>query len=112
MRDLLQEAIELVAEYLRDDPTLPADTCDATKVDSHALSEDAAIWLPRKHCAFSGCNHAFVSGKKLVQHLQEDPAHNQLLSTIIHHMPATIDKDDVKFFSAYSEAIAVKTRHL
>ena len=110
MRDLLQEAIELVAEYLRDDPTLPADTGDATKVDPHALSEDAAIWLPRKHCAFSGCNHTFVSGKKLVQHLQEDPAHNQLLSTIIHHMPATIDKDDVRFFSAYSEAIAVKTR--
>jgi len=110
MRDVLQKSIELVAEHLRDDPTLPADASDATQVDPNALAEDAAVWLPRKHCAFSGCNRAFDSGEELVKHLQDDAAHRKVLSAVTHLMPASSDKDDVRFFSAYSEAIAVKTR--
>ena len=51
----LQEALELVANDIRAAPTVPGDPNDAEEPDPDALREDAAVELPRKHCAFKGC---------------------------------------------------------
>ncbi len=116
VRGLLVEALEMAAEFLRDDPTVPAAEGNATEPDPAALSEEAAAALPRKHCAFSGCRATFApdgklsAGEQLCQHLQRDPSHRAVLEAVIKRMPLCPESDDVKFFSAYCEVIATKTR--
>ncbi len=105
-----------VRGLLRDDPTVPAAEGNATEPDPAALSEEAAAALPRKHCAFSGCRATFApdgklsAGEQLCQHLQRDPSHRAVLEAVIKRMPLCPESDDVKFFSAYCEVIATKTR--
>ena len=47
----MDEALKIVAEQVRADPTLPADEMDGEQPRQDAYSETAAVHLPRKHCA-------------------------------------------------------------
>ena len=109
-RDSLQQALELVAENLREDPTLPCDPLDSQRGDPDALREDAAIELPPKHCAFVGCARSFASGAQLSQHLATDPCHSKILAAVTRCMAPSRDSIEVRRFSAYCEAIAWKVR--
>ena len=109
-RDLLQQALELVAENLREDPTLPGDPIDSTQADPDALREDAAVVLQPAHCAFAGCTRTFVSGEDLSKHLEAESEHIKLLSAVTRCMAPSQDSEQLRRFSAYCEAIACKIR--
>ena len=109
-RDSLQQALELVSENIREDPTLPCDPLDAQRADPDALREDAAIELQSTHCAFVGCARSFESGAQLSQHLATDPCHSQLLAAVTRCMAPSSDSAEVRRFSAYCEVIAWKVR--
>ena len=52
-RIVLEDALGMLADQLRDWPMLPCDAEDASIPDADALRETSAIQLPRKHCGFS-----------------------------------------------------------
>ena len=79
-------------------------------MDPEALREDAAVELPSAHCAFLGCTGCFESGEQLSQHPEADPEHNTLLSAVTRNMSPSQDSEQVRRFSAYCEAIAMKIR--
>ena len=110
LRDLLQQALELVGENLREHPTLPSDPLDAEVADAQALLEDAAVELPVTHCAFAGCTRRCGSSEELSKHLASDDGHSKCLAAVTRSMPPSADSMDVRRFSAYCEAIAWKVR--
>ena len=61
----------LVAANIREDPTLPGSTDNPQVASAEALREDAAVFLPRKHCAFIGCTDTFSSDAGLIEHLEK-----------------------------------------
>ena len=71
LREVFDNALKLVVEHIRENPTLPSGSKDATNADADALREDAAILLPRKHCAFIGCDYTCESDDELIRHLQD-----------------------------------------
>jgi hypothetical protein len=110
LRDLLQQALELVGENLREHPTLPSDPLDAEVANAQALLEDAAVELPVTHCAFAGCSRRCGSSEELSKHLASDDDHSKCLAAVTRCMPPSADSMDVRRFSAYCEAIAWKVR--
>ena len=69
--DCLTNALKLVVEHIRENPTLPSCGKDTTNADVDALREDAAVMLPRKHCAFIGCDNTCESDDELIRHLHD-----------------------------------------
>ena len=109
-RENLYNALCMVSAELRDDPTLPCDPEDESQPDPSALKEDVAVELPAKHCAFIGCAANFSSDAELMEHLQQNSSHKQLLSAVTRCMPPSNDSEAVRLFSAYCEALAEKVR--
>ena len=109
-RDLLHAALALVAENLREESTLPANPADAETVDTDALREDIAVELPTKHCAFRGCAHTFESQSELTKHIVSHDEHRRCLAAVTQLMNPSNDSEEMRLLSAYSEAIATKTR--
>ena len=54
-RARIREELEKLSRCLREEPTVPADPGDPEKPWAAALLEDAAVQLPKKHCASQGC---------------------------------------------------------
>ena len=50
----LEHEIQILENNLRDEPTIPADKQNPSKLCSAALLIDAAVELPSQHCAFKG----------------------------------------------------------
>ena len=78
-----------------------------------ALREDAAVVLPKKHCAFKGCSWSGSRGGDLAEHLAVK--HSKLLDEVAILLPVEPGRDVAddladRRMSAYSEAIAVVVR--
>ena len=72
-----------------------------------ALSDDAAVFLPPKHCAFNGCAWSAQNGEQLLEHASVD--HSGLLSQVTELVPTDHSLQE-RVWSAYNEAIAVVVR--
>ena len=55
-RAALEQALETLSGELRQCPTLPADPEDQERPWMAARSEESAVLLPAKHCAFRSCD--------------------------------------------------------
>ena len=68
--------------------------------------------LPRKHCAFSGCNEPFDDETSKLEHLREHlrGKHGELLGKAMNLLPACYEEED-RLISVYNEAIAEKVRN-
>ena len=100
----------MVSSSMREHPTLPACRKDPQIADTHALREDVAVDLPKKHCAFRGCTAEAKSDAELIDHLLADSKHSLALSAVTRKMPVSQDDERVRMFSAYCEALALKVR--
>ena len=106
-RCVLEHALEILAAQLRPDPTLPADTADPAQASRAALLEDAAVQLPRKHCAFKRCVWCGPTDADLHAHLVEQ--HSAALDGVASLLSAAFDLDERRY-SSYNEAIAAIVR--
>ena len=55
----LHLAIVELSSYMRQYPTVPADTKCPNEPIWEVFDDSCAVVLPRKHCAFSGCKESF-----------------------------------------------------
>ena len=89
------------------EPTVPADPDDASKPWAIAMVEDAAVQLPRAHCAFKGCAWSGDTDDEREQHLEE--VHAGAIERVAELLPACYSRRE-RFTGAYSEAIATLIR--
>ena len=102
VRVKMEAAVEKLAEQLRLEPTLPADSSDTCMPCAAALLEDCAIQLPAKHCAFRGCDWHGDSNSMLIGHLLEN--HRSELQACTDLYPSSTSLHN-RLLSAYSAAI-------
>jgi hypothetical protein len=70
-RRKLEQSLEALAGEIRDVPTVPADALNAMEPRKDALSTQAAVQLPAKHCAFLGCVETFECEEALLNHVHD-----------------------------------------
>ena len=71
------------------------------------MMEDAAVQLPRTHCAFKGCAWTGDTDEEIEQHLED--THAGALERIAELLPASYSRKG-RFAGAHSEAIATQIR--
>ena len=118
-RAKLESAIFALAAELRDNPTLPSDSKDASQPMEDALRDDMAPLLPPKHCGFKGCMWTLPWPAKadagserhreteLVSHIKD--AHLDLVAPVVDLLPTCFSPHEL-FAAAYNEALGVKVR--
>ena len=92
LRSHMDRALAHIAEYLRDDVTVPADPADAERADPAALAEDYAVQLPRKHCAFADCTWTGDTDAELTCHLRSTKQHLDVLFPAVRVLPPGLGK--------------------
>ena len=68
-RARIERALKQLSSCLREEPTIPADPDNLDRPWGAALLEDAAVQLPKKHCAFKGCGWTGHSDSEQLEHL-------------------------------------------
>ena len=117
----LEDALDALANAYRSHPTLPGSLTDDGGPDPLALASNAAVVLPRKHCAFKGCREHFENDDALVDHSQNSAEHMQWLGPAAKFLalPASDAKkcftgaagvDRLRVASVYNEGLAVAVR--
>ena len=86
---------------------MPADPEDPAKPWAAALLEDAAVQLPKKHCAFRGCGWSGSEEEERMAHLQR--THGYAVGLVAGLLPECYSREE-RFAAAYSEAIATIVR--
>ena len=86
---------------------MPADPEDPAKPWAAALLEDAAVQLPKKHCAFRGCGWSGSEEEERMAHLQR--THTDAIGLVAGLLPECYSREE-RFAAAYSEAIATIVR--
>ena len=69
LRSLLEDALDTLSYHCRIFHTLPADEDKSLELLQAAYAEDAAIVLPLKHCACSGCSWCGDDAKSQAVHI-------------------------------------------
>ena len=112
MRSLLEDALDTLSYYLRNIPTLPADKENSCEPLPAAYADDAAIVLPLKRCAFSGCLWCGYDAKSQAVHMVEH--HYDLLQegkeAYKRYKTMAYDTDDILALSIYNESLAIAIR--
>ena len=106
-RARIEEELEKLSRCLREEPTVPADPGDLEKPWAAALLEDAAVQLPKKHCAFKGCAWIGSSDEELYAHVAHD--HGGVVDRVAKLLPACFSQEERRA-GAYNEAIATLVR--
>ena len=118
-RAKLESAIAALAMELRDNPTVPADSRDATQPMEEAFNDDIAPLLPPKHCAFKSCTWTLAWPEKadagterqreakLVSHVRD--AHLASIAPVADRLPGCFSPDE-RVAAAYNEALGFKVR--
>ena len=108
----MQEALDDLSHLFRDHPTLPGDPANPLEEFPFAASNDAAVLLPSKHCAFKGCFWCGTDAVSQVEHLLE--IHEEDLQDAMDHFralrPNGFDDKFVLALSVYNEGIATAIR--
>ena len=92
---------------MREVPTVPADPLDPGKPWAAAFREDAAVELPKKHCAFKGCLWKGSLDETLLRHLAA--VHGEAVDGVAKLLPMCYAPAERRF-AAYNEAIATLVR--
>ena len=96
----------------RDYPTLPADPCEPSNPLPGARSNDQALLLPKKHCAFNGCAWCGKDSMSLVMHILEN--HEDDLKPAMQCFealrPCVYEDENMLALSVYNEGIAIPVR--
>ena len=112
LRQSLELALFTLSELFRKYPTLPADPTNACEHMEEAHDDTSALLLPRKHCAFKGCNWNGSDDMELLKHINE--RHLSALSPGIEAYRAlktVYSKDEAALaLSIYNEGIAIAVR--
>ena len=115
-RAALDTELRVLADLLREHPTVPGDAHLIDQPDPRVFDDELAVLLPPKHCAFKGCKwhlhwdeNTFDRDREsaLVEHLVS--AHAAALQPVCALLPM-VYTEPTRASAAYSEAIAVKVR--
>ena len=106
-RARIDAELEVLSECLREEPTVPADPEDKTQPWAAALLEDAAVQLPKKHCAFSGCGEHLSNEAERLGHLAL--SHASAVDRVAELLPKMHSVEERRA-AAYNEAIATRVR--
>ena len=106
-RARIDAELEVLSECLREEPTVPADPEDQTQPWAAALLEDAAVQLPKKHCAFSGCGRHLSNEAERLGHLAL--CHAPAVDRVAELLPKMYSVEERRA-AAYNEAIATRVR--
>ena len=109
----MQEALDYLSLLFRDHPTLPGDPANPLKEFPSVASNDTALLLPSKHCAFKGCSWCGTDAESQVNHLMERHEEEYLrpAMTCFQALRPHVRSDArVLALSVYSEGIAIAVR--
>ena len=119
-RAALERELELLAQQIREHPTLPADTGHPTLPMREAFDDTIAAKLPSKHCAFKGCCWSLpwcAAGERplterqrefrLVEHVTT--AHNAAVAPAASLLPS-FHSGTERVAAVYNEALAIRAR--
>ena len=113
LRTDLEEALEDLTLRFRAHPTLPADPANPFEEFPSSASNDKAILLPSKHCAFTGCSWCGSDAASQVDHLMEVHEEEDLreaMSCFQALRPHMGTDARVLALSVYNESLAIAVR--
>jgi len=104
----LEEALRVLSQHLRSEPTLPAHLECLSQSMAHARATDCAVQLPCKHCAFSGCAWTGLDDDSLQAHLSA--AHDDLLRPVAALLVSDVLDNAGAVWASYAAAVAEVNR--
>ena len=106
-RAQLHHTLQQLSKSIREHPTVPCDRQDFEQPCRDAFDDNVAVILPRKHCAFRGCDWRGSCDDELLEHLREN--HKAELQPAIHLLPRNFGWWE-RLEAIYNEAIAEQIR--
>ncbi len=106
-RAKLEGLIAEVVEFIRMKPTIPADPQNPAEPWSLALSEETAIQLPGKHCAFRGCSWSGETDAQLYNHISS--LHEHLVRPAMEALSSAFTLEE-RMEGVYNKSAAERCR--
>ena len=109
----MQEALDYLSLLFRDHPTVPCDPANPEEEFPLSASDDTALLLSCKHCAFKGCSWVGTDAASQVDHLlqvHEEEDLREAMTCFQALRPNVCSDARVLAMSVYNEGIAIAVR--